>query len=584
MVKGLEARRIGRDLEEMQDLNEVVCNVEVDLERVVQSQQLQKRKLSQLAGDKRAAERAGKSKIKKLEKGRSALAKEVETLLSSVKGVENEKADMAKGLTAQHSLVGRLKVWRDQLTASLLSAWSTVQSLSRETESLVGLLTQSQSMVERSQVRNMVLEGDSAAQLSAVKRLLSLKRGLRTDLNDSRLTVGHLQAENADVVDQSRESQSIVQRLQEDVRLAEEREVRLVERMGKVKGVLQSDNAKAQSKIVTLETGERGLNRALSVSRATNEMLAASEARLKVTTSAAWQEVLKLRGRNAEMGGALGQVHRILQAETLPVDGTPHMNMLESDLAAMKGVVWRSQAQDWLAAIPGLRETAQAERREVQELAFHVFVQGDQLDVEVSLNDIYDIVEGMDESLKMVVALVLGFVRKQVASARTAEVEFNVARSLVLLRCLELVYLHVHDHAAMLMVVREVFDKLGEKIAGVMQHSCLVAGLAKWLTIVLSGRKSLGLVHCIVSQAKYDNTLLVVEAVHMMPHEKCLIMVKSFESNDQSLTVVWLSSFSLQVERRGLGFLVGEEIFVLGKELENQRAVMRLFSDAISRM
>lgn len=81
-------------------------------------------------------------------------------------------------------------------------------------------------------------------------------------------------------------------------------------------------------------------------------------------------------------------------------------------------------------------------------------------------------------SLDLTLPLVLGFVRVMHERTVTAQFRFSTTRALVLLRCLELAYLHV-CRARVLVALGEIFAQMQEILKLTAQESCLVAGLVE---------------------------------------------------------------------------------------------------------
>jgi hypothetical protein len=212
-----------------------------------------------------------------------------------------------------------------------------------------------------------------------------------------------------------------------------------------------------------------------------------------------------------------------------------------------------------------------------------LFFQGHQCDAEISLDDIHGIVQCMqgESLLELVLALVLGFVRNMLERAVATEASFGLARALILLRCLELVYLHV-GHFGMLAAVREIFKQMERLLKSAAQRSCLVAGLVDWLSMVLEREKLVSLAHCVLVKARERKESIKAEGteVEMVPHEECLIMVRGSELK-MSIAFVWPCGFRLTA-RQGIEFVAGDEVAVV--PMERQAEVKRLFGDAVRRM
>jgi hypothetical protein len=92
-----------------------------------------------------------------------------------------------------------------------------------------------------------------------------------------------------------------------------------------------------------------------------------------------------------------------------------------------------------------------------------MFIKCHQLDAEVSLDDVHGIMQGMEHegSLSSTLASVLGFVRKVLERAVAAQASFSIARALILLRCVELVYIHV-SCVRVLAAIREIFARMNQ--------------------------------------------------------------------------------------------------------------------------
>jgi hypothetical protein len=62
-----------------------------------------------------------------------------------------------------------------------------------------------------------------------------------------------------------------------------------------------------------------------------------------------------------------------------------------------------------------------------------------------------------------------------VERAVATEAGFSIARALILLRCIELLFSHV-GHVGMLAEIREIFAKIDRLLGTAAQQSCLIAG------------------------------------------------------------------------------------------------------------
>jgi hypothetical protein len=99
-----------------------------------------------------------------------------------------------------------------------------------------------------------------------------------------------------------------------------------------------------------------------------------------------------------------------------------------------------------------------------------MFIKCHQLDAEVSLDDLHGIVEGTEHeaSLGLTLAFALGFVRKILERAVAAQASFSIARALIMLRCVELLYTHV-SCVGVLAAVREIFARMKQLLKSAAQ-------------------------------------------------------------------------------------------------------------------
>ena len=525
--------------------------------------------------------------------------------LDQAKSLTNQQASLVDDLRGQkrrvdiewdaaRAMVKRLKsdnrAMEVDLTASLKLKDSLEQSeattlrLETEKRDLESRLDASRLEIGRVEGEKLSAEGELAGYRFGVARLLKTKESLRQDLGESRVANERVEASERTLRDHYVGSQAQLSEVREE------------------KEVLLRDLDVSRSKIRDLEAhgvslGEhlvaswvkvselRGRGMAMSASlvesRRRPKGLESSESGLKEQVPRLEAEVAELKDeREASVAcfeqflyEGLGRISAQSWAS-----GYPDLKLVLRDAENLGSV--GSQASIWLAAIPGLAEASPGVS--AQDRAFHLFIQGHQHHPEVSLDDICGIAEGMkgEKSLKFVLALILGYVRGVSEHAVAEETSFSVARALILVRCVELVYLHVGQDEA-LEAVRGVFAGMEQMMKSACQESCLVAGLAEWLTRVLKGKRTLSLWRWVVLKARERNESVKAAEADLVRHGDCLIIVKGFEMGMMSMTFSWPSEFRLEMGR-GLIFRVGGKVEVVSVEASGP--AIDLFDDAFSRM
>jgi hypothetical protein len=409
---------------------------------------------------------------------------------------------------------------------------------------------------------------------STAERLKSEKKSLERYLVASWLKVRELQVECEALSDSLGESRGTVEKLQFSETSLQERvryletELAALKREGEIE--LETLKKKGETELATLKReGEMELE--------TLRKKGETELATLKRDAEAEREALKSKGETSVACLEQFLYEGLCQVGTQSwASGSPDFKVVLKDAEGIGPV--GSQAKIWLAAIPGLTQASTG--GSAQDRALRMFVKGHLLNAEASLDDVHGIVQAMEreESLGLTLALVFGFVRVMLKRTVAAQANVSIARALILLRCLELVYVHV-SCARILMALGEMFAQMQEPLKLAVQESCLVAGLVEWLRRLLGGQESV-LAECVLVEAQKKRDSIKAEEAELVRHGDCLIIVKDSEETRMSIAFVWPSGFRV-ASGQGIRFFIGEQVEAVA--LQKSGEVVRLFGDAVRR-
>jgi hypothetical protein len=215
----------------------------------------------------------------------------------------------------------------------------------------------------------------------------------------------------------------------------------------------------------------------------------------------------------------------------------------------LDGVAIRCEANRWLHNLRGLA-SASATGFSGRGHALRLFEKGTKDRSDVSLDDIVEMVEGLAgaPSLVKVLCPIWAYIRYQ--GKRVKEWGIDTAKAVILLRSIELVYLHVR-HSHRLRPLREEFLGMRSCLEKPAERSALVALLLEWLTQAMESSDEWTLASHITARAQFSSSI-DMSGVKIVSCGTCVVVVC-----EMRVYFRWPENFRLLVEA-GLHLVVDD--------------------------
>jgi hypothetical protein len=200
------------------------------------------------------------------------------------------------------------------------------------------------------------------------------------------------------------------------------------------------------------------------------------------------------------------------------------------------------EAHVWLQNLRGLA-FASSTGLSCEKQALRLFEQGTKDHSDASLDDIFEMVEGLVgvPSLAKVLCPILTYIRYQ--GKRAKESEMDSRKAVILLRCIGLVYLHVR-HSHRLQPLREEFWAMQSCFEQPARRSALVALLLGWLAQAMGSGTDRTLSSYIMARL-LDELSIDLNGVRIVSCGSCVVVVCAGE-----VYFRWPENFRLMVGGR----------------------------------